>query len=433
MKLAAKILTAGMLVWLVVGCGGGKKLSPEEYQQLSPQERIQYLEEQARKHPDDVEVRRQLYREYLNIEMVPQAVRVMEELLALSPYEVDVRYEYGELQYKSGNYRQAYAAFLEVLQSASGEAYAPRIAQYVAGKYLIQQITSDPADEAFPMFSPDGKKLIYQKWNGDNWDVVEYDLESQTEKVLIGTPADEELPAYSPDGTRIVFTSNAADHRPVDRQFKVREISIIDLSDRYTQNLTQSVADDWLPRFDPTGNFIVFVSDRSDLRKVSIAEKQSDLFIMESDGDFQHQLTHSSASEGGPCFSADGKRIFFHSDKNGNFDIFVMRADGRQVMTVVDSPANDVHPYASPDSQYIAFVSDRDGNYEIYRATVTGADPERLTFHPGTDSNPVYSPDGKVIAFHSNRSGNYDIYFINLEVSTSGVTTADLIQRLQQL
>jgi Tol biopolymer transport system component len=210
----------------------------------------------------------------------------------------------------------------------------------------------------------------------------------------------------------------------------------MDLNDGYIAKLTQSVADDWLPRFDRSGNYIVFTSDRDDLRKVSYVEKNSDVFIMENDGSFQQQLTDSPANEGGACFSADGMLIYFHSDKNGTYDIYEMRKDGSKVMTIIDNPnGNDVNPYASADGQYLVFVSDRDGNYELYRARTNGSEQQRLTFDPAVDTSPVLSADGRVVAFHSNRNGNYDIFLLNLAASSSptALTTSELINRLAQL
>lgn len=418
----------------LMSCGSSKKMSADNYSQLPPQERIQYLNNQAAKNPNDVGIKRQLYREYLNIEMRPQAIRVMEDILRLDPNDADVLFEYGELQYRQGNAREAYQAFLSVMQGGSAARYQSRIAEYVASGYGMQQVTFSREDEAFPTFSPDGRKLIYQKKVGGNWDIVEYDLSTRSERTIVSTAADEESPVYSPNEAKILYTTNEDDRRPIDKAYKVREIVSRSLSDGFVSTLTQTVADDWLPRYSHDGAYIVFVSDRNDLRKVSYDAKQSDIFIMQSDGAFQRQLTNSPANEGGACFSADDKRILFHSDRNGQYDIFEMRTDGKQVMTIIDNPnGNDVNPFASADGQYITFVSDRDGNFEIYFARSDGSQQERLTFDPAVDSGPAFSPDGKAIAFHSNRNGNYDIFLINLNVSSGALTTGDLISRLSDL
>jgi TolB protein len=360
----------------------------------------------------------------------------MQEVVQLAPYDMDVRYEYGVLQYGEGNHKEAYRTFLSVMESSSAELYQSRISKYISSGYRLQQITFDTADEGFPVFSPDGTKILYQMKVDGNWDIIEYNIASQSPNVVVSTPADEELAVYSPNSARIVYTTNEDDRRPIEAKLKAREIVSMNLNDGYVDKLTQSVADDWLPRFDQSGTFIVFSSDRGDLRKVSYVDKNSDVFLMEKNGSFQQQLTDSPANEGGACFSADGKHIYFHSDKNGTYDIFEMRRNCSQVMAIIDDPSgNDVNPYASADGQYLVFVSDRDGNYELYRARTDGSEQERLTFDPAVDANPVLSADSRVIAFHSNRNGNYDIFLLNLAASSSpaALTTGELISRLTEL
>jgi Tol biopolymer transport system component len=425
-----------MMGFLLLHCGSTKQITPEEYSTLQPQDRIRYLNAKIEKDPGNVELKKLLYREYLNLEMTPQALDVMQEVQLLTPYDMDVKYEYGVLQYEEGNHEEAYRAFLTIMESSSAELYKSRISKYVSSGYRLQQITFDSADEGFPVFSPDGTKILYQKKVNENWDIIEYNIASQSQNVVVSTPADEELPVYAPQSARIIYTTNEDDRRPIDAKLKAREIASMDLNDGYIAKLTQSVADDWLPRFDRSGTYVLFTSDRSDLRKVSFLEKNSDVFIMETDGSFQQQLTDSPANEGGGCFSADGTHIFFHSNRNGTYDIFEMRKNGSQVMTLIDnSNGNDVNPYASADGQYLVFVSDRDGNYELYRARTDGSEQERLTFDRAVDSSPLLSADGSVVAFHSNRNGNYDIFLLNLAASSSQstMTTSELITRLGEL
>lgn len=437
MKSCANVLgvfSAVVVVLFLLSCGGTKKMSTEELDTLPPQDQIAYLNEQIARRPNDIELKKQLYREYLAVEMLDQAAGVMEDIIDLDPALADVQFEYGELQLRRGRSQSAYRAFISVLQEPQAETYKPQISNYVMGKYLTQQVTASSQDEAFPSFSPDGNRIIYQKYVDDNWDIWEYNLQTQTDAALISSPADEELPVYSPDGKKIYYTSTEDDNRPIDPKLKVREIYAMDLTDRYVSNLTQTVADDWLPRFNPDGTHLLFVSERSDLRRVSYTEKSSDIFIMEANGDFQRNLTQSPSNEGGACFSRDGKRIFFHSNRNGNYDIFVMDTEGGRVTTLINHPTgDDVNPYASPTADQIVFFSNRDGNFEIYLANTDGTNQERLTFHPAGDFNPVFSPDGKNIAFHSNRNGNQDIFLINPEVEIKAETTQDLISTLNEM
>lgn len=434
MKTLAHVLTMMVVLALLLQCGGTKKLTPEEYQNLSPQDRIIYLNKQIEKSPNDIQLKRMLYQEYVNLGMEAQAEQVMQEILELDPNQPDLQFEYAVLEFNKGRYKNAYRAFLNTLQSPAGETYRSEIANYITGPYVVQQVTNDSSDEAFPYFSPDGKKIAYQVFRNGNWDIAEMDLSDRSVKVLLNSPADEELPCYSPDGRFLLYTSNEEDRRPIENRFKVREIFEMSFSDQYKINLTQSIADDWLPRFNHAGDKIVFVSERSDLRRVPYSQKQSDIFVMNANGDFQIPLTQSSSNEGGSCFNVSDDKIYFHSNRNGTYDIFVMNADGSKPLLVVDNPqGDDVNPFVSPDSAHLVFFSNRDGNYEIYMANLDGSDQKRLTFNPADDLNPVFSPDGMTIAFHTNRDGNYNIYLINLAAPAGALTSADLINRLNRL
>ncbi len=433
MKKLLLLCLAITVIFMMMSCGGVKRLSQEEYAELSPQERVAHMEKYVAENPEDIEAKKELYKEYLNMGMPERAIPVMKEITTQDPYQPEVQYEYGKLMMERGENQLAYHAFRDALQAAGGSAYAEPISRYLGGKYVIQQITSSPADEAFPSFSNDGDKIIFQTNQKGNWDIMELELSSGNTQYLVDSSADEELPCQSPDGSKLVYTSNVDDQRPIDRKFKVREVYLENLESGFTDNLTETVADDWLPRFSHDGEQILFVTERSDLRSVPYTEKQSDIYVMEKDGDFHTQLTDNEFNDGGACFGINDQKIYFHSNRNGSYDIFVMNADGNLPMTVLGNPDSDeVNPYASPDSTHLVYFGNQGGNYDIYRTTIEGGNVERLTFNPARDSNPVYSPNGNSIVFHSNRNGNFDIFMLSFEV-TSEPTVQELITRLEDL
>ena len=147
---------------LLVQCGGPKQLTQDEYDQLSPQERVTYLEKYVKSNSTDISAKKQLYHEYLDLGMVDNALTVMESIIGQDPYQPDVQFDYGELLIKRGETVPAYRAFRDALNSPGGSQYSTRVSRYLGGKYAVQQVTSTAADEAFPVFSADGRKIIYQ-------------------------------------------------------------------------------------------------------------------------------------------------------------------------------------------------------------------------------------------------------------------------------
>ena len=125
------------------------------------------------------------------------------------------------------------------------------------------------------------------------------------------------------------------------------------------------------------------------------------------------QLTRARTIDRDAAWSADGRRIAFMSERDGNPEIYVMNSDGSAQTRLTTDPAVDADPTFSPDGTRLAFTSTRDGNPEIYVMAVDGSAQTRLTFDPAADQQADWSPDGTRIAFESTRDGNHEIYAMN--------------------
>ena len=62
-----------------------------------------------------------------------------------------------------------------------------------------------------------------------------------------------------------------------------------------------------------------------------------DIFLMNPDGSEEVRLTHHLARDGGPKWSPSGEQILFSSDRDGapgDWDLYLMDADGSSVQRV---------------------------------------------------------------------------------------------------
>ena len=69
---------------------------------------------------------------------------------------------------------------------------------------------------------------------------------------------------------------------------------------------------------------------------------------MNPDGSDVTRLTDSAGVNKNPTWSADGDRIAFQSDRDGNLEIYAIDADGSHLARVTDDPAVDADPVWSP-------------------------------------------------------------------------------------
>jgi Tol biopolymer transport system component len=148
---------------------------------------------------------------------------------------------------------------------------------------------------------------------------------------------------------------------------------------------------------------------------------------MSSDGTDQRQVTFGNDNDyynWRPCFSSDGRRIFFETTRDGNREIYAMNVDGSNPTNLTRHPGNDMFPACSPDGQRIAFVTGRDqDNCEICVMNLDGSSIDNLTRHPARDTEPAWSPYGDWLAFTRDRGklgiGPMDIYIMKADGSAS--------------
>lgn len=160
----------------------------------------------------------------------------------------------------------------------------------------------------------------------------------------------------------------------------------------------------------------------------------NDLFLLDASGGNRTRLTDDPASDMQPCFSADGKKIVFVSNRDGTNDIWLLqRTDGAEIVagtTTADvrltqltfGPADDQWPCFSPDGTLIVFQSDADdgdgvSDTDLYVVPAAGGALTNLTPGAANDSNqggPSWGgASGDKILFHDDRAGDWDIWVMD--------------------
>ena len=104
------------------------------------------------------------------------------------------------------------------------------------------------------------------------------------------------------------------------------------------------------------------------------------------------RLTTVPAADTSPVWSADGARIAFVSERDGNPEIYVMNADGSGQTRLTNDAAADSAPAWAPDGTRILFTAARDGNPELYTMNANGSNQTRLTNNTVVDGEALGRP-----------------------------------------
>jgi len=95
-----------------------------------------------------------------------------------------------------------------------------------------------------------------------------------------------------------------------------------------------------------------------------------------------------------PRISPDGDRIAL--DISGaNRDVWLWNVPRRSLLRLTDGPTEDLLPAWTSDGKRIFFASNRSGNFDIYSQAADGSTSARLEFAaPGTQMPVGFTPDG---------------------------------------
>jgi TolB protein len=253
-------------------------------------------------------------------------------------------------------------------------------------------------ENAFPAWSPDGSKIVFQSNRTGEWHLYVMNPDGTGVRDLTPAMSDCRNPSFSPDGSRIVFYSAMSGND---------EIYVMNADGTGVRALTSHPARDIHPHWTPDGAKIVFNSLRDDPRAY-------DVYVMNLDGTAVARLTATREDETCAQYSPDGKHVvLLRGFENGNDDVVLSGPDVKDAVNLSASPfANEGWPSFSPDGRRVLFSSNRTGVMVVYVVNADGTELRALTdgMATGEDARAVWSPDGTRIAFTRRRGRSMDIW-----------------------
>ncbi|MBN1127647.1 MAG: PD40 domain-containing protein [Chitinispirillaceae bacterium] len=276
---------------------------------------------------------------------------------------------------------------------------------------------------------PDGERLLYARWSerAAYLDLYICGPSGHDEQALTwhGRSMD---PAIAPDGKTVVYVENRGG---------IQNLVLIGADGNNKRQLTNFADHTQLysPSWTPDGKNLVvgiFRDKDRDIAMVSAGAAPLDkvrkltdtAFFPESlnfQDDFSFRLlVHTTADERDPCVSADGKTLYFSSDRTGIFNIYRMDLAAAMARDTMAAPVHDTAAAAVPDTlaaQDTAMVQDTSAPPETLVAQDTTRSPldvevEQVTNVLGGAFHPCVDRDNGVLYYTGFHAANYSVYSI---------------------
>lgn len=179
----------------------------------------------------------------------------------------------------------------------------------------------------------------------------------------------------------------------------------------------------------PVGAKQRITNDLNDYRDMMLTDNSQFLITVQSEAHVNIWLTAAGdtsqsrqitdgvgqrSGERGLTWMPDGKLVYI-SRASGSQDIWLMNSDGtqQQQLTAAETRA-EIYPAVSPNGRYIVFVSTRTGNSNIYRLEVSTGEQLQLTSGMGEEF-PTVSADGKWVIYTATNSSRFTLWKVPID------------------
>ena len=344
----------------------------------------------------------------------------------------------------------SYKGDLYVVDSQGGEA---------------RQLTMNPSYDYSPVWSPDGKWIAFASDRYGNFDIFRISVKGGECKRITTHSAKETPWSFTPDGKNIVYTAGIMDPAssvlfPKSSMTELYSVSVD--GGRPVQVLATPAEE--VSFIGNTGAFVYqdCKGGENIWRKHHTSSITRDIWKYE--GGKHVKLTSFEGEDRSPRVSADGKTVYFMSERDGSFnvysfpvanpsdvkkitkhkthpvrfltvsdngvlcygydgDIYLNTGSGasKKVSVSISSDNFADQPVSLPvtgggdnalsaDGKQIAFIT----RGEVFVASTEYGTVKQITNTPEAEADVEFSPDGKTLAYSSEREGIWNIYTAEL-------------------
>lgn len=278
---------------------------------------------------------------------------ISQKLGKLTNFTIDAAFE--DVLGKDGD--EIYDEWKAYLTGDYKERIAPVLKDEVKGKIIGEEGFGN----FYPVFSKDGKKILYISNKREDYlsltSLYEYNIETGEDKLV--APGVKTTVSYIPGTNKVVY-SKLTDDNP-----------------RWT-NI-------------------------------------HDLYVYDMETDEETRITFGLRANN-PFLSHDGKKIAFTFQKDGTTNIGTVSADGKSFkrLTLLENGEQVFNPKFSPDDSYIVFGYEERNGRDIMKIDTNGAGFEPVLNESYDERNPVLTEDGWLY-YSCDKTGIYNLYKKNMK------------------
>lgn len=273
----------------------------------------------------------------------------------------------------------------------------------------IQQLTTDPATDVRPVWSPDGQQIAYQSNRSGSFGVWIMDANGENQREITPGDSDDRHPAWSPDGQKLAFDSDASGRR---------EIWIVDSDGQNRQQVTSIGAISNFPGWSPDGtvlSFYIYQDGTLSLWIVAVAGGEPRALTLDLADERRNQCTFACHQAG---WSPDGQKLAYTGGDQRS--IWTINVDGSSPTEIVSGEDTNNHfPWYTADGQvgYLTEHITAEASWTDAWLLNPASGEITLIMDRIRHQGPLeWSPDGAKVLFHSPRSGNFDLYVVDLSL-----------------
>ena len=259
-----------------------------------------------------------------------------------------------------------------------------------------QQLTKSEEIQSDPIWSPDGKYLVFQQDKGGDemYDLYAVRSDGGTPQNLTNTPENRESNAhFSHDGQWISFDSKQ-------KTSPVTNIGMMDWKTRKSSLLTHESSQDhsWSVAFwSPDDRFLYAT-------RTYRGDEDGDIYRIDvKSGNAENLTQHSGKvlNQRG-AISPDGDHLLFTSNEKGGFNnVVLLNLANKQKKWITDTKWEAEAGDWSPLGDHFLYSENADGRTSLFSATSDGGKTTKIALPEGINElggNPhAFSPDGSLL------------------------------------